>query len=566
MSNQEEIDRLLQKEWRENLIPNLGQTSWITAYIRSFQDALNCRYIYLAFVPTRHVKTVLESYQWDIYSFDFRPYCQAENVEESEAPTKNYDRYGFKKFGIEPFVIERSFHDLKPLTTELSEEFRLFHNLYFDNSTSKYLRFDDAGNESPVVKFSQDRVEARRQEIRQFMSAKDMALVIYFEQMYGSIHTLDELGIAEHQLVERSSLVNYRFLVEECDGLVTDNYRARSWLLGKAIVTGTAEHNHFGTRIENKQRQVKFKIGIDENDQPIMCSPKGISHSASKKVIDSAGKTVVATYLTPVFFKRSVLDRYRKEPSKYEIEDGYMSCGGLWGLRMDNNHKDFVIVFLGRLRDDLPVSEQSHWEYHNVPPYGHLSATAFRRTVLAEWAEPEDTALVLKQSFDQFQNAWHVKHGWYLFLPLSEADSHHVKTLHRPSTNEPRELSEIAVSLSKLLAEAINKDALLNHIRSAHPGSNRSLPKKTFAILKEYLKLNNYGDLRGHVEYVEKVQLLRSASATHRTDNMTDAYDQVMKFFSLDSKTTGQVADEIFTTLTAILDSLRAHFCPDESD
>ncbi len=533
--------------------------------MRTFQDALNCRYVYLAFIPQRHVKTVLETYQWDIYSFDFRPYCQLENVEESEAPTKNYDRYGFTKFGIEPFVIERSFHGLKPLTTELSEEYRLFHNLYFEKSTSAYLRFDEAGDESPVVKFSQKHVEARRQEIRQFMSAKKMALVIYFEQMYASIHTLDELGIAEHQLVERSSLFNYWFLVEECDGLITDHYRTRSWLLGKAIVTVTAEHNHITTRFKNIQRQVQFKIGIDENDQPIMCSPEGISHKAGKEIIDSAGKRLRATYLTPVFFKRSVLTKYYSEPSKYQVEDGHISCGGLWSLRMDNNHKDFVIVFLGRLRDDLPVSEQSHWEHHNVPPYGHLSTAAFRRTVLAEWAEPEDSALYFQQLYEMFSKAWIERLGWQLFKPLSEADTHHFSKLRRPLTKELTELHEIVLSLSILLQGRIDKKALGKRIPNFQRKDSDCNPKANIPVLKEYLDAEGFIDSENHIEYLRMLQVLRSNSGTVHSRNEKE-YQKAVKFFSLDTKTTQQVADDIFTTLTAFLDSLRAHFCPDESD
>ena len=128
------------------------------------------------------------------------------------------------------------------------------------------------------------------------------------------------------------------------------------------------------------------------------------------------------------------------------------------------------------------------------------------------------------------------------------------------------ELNEAAVSLSKLLSEAINDRRLLNVIKAAHPDSTRSLPKKKIPVLREYLILSQYDDTLNHVSYLEKLQLLRSASASHRTDNMPDAYRQVCEFFEMDVKNPIQVADDIFTTLTAFLDSLRAHFCPDESD
>ena len=565
MSIQAERDRLLQKQWREEFIPNLGQKAWISAYMNSFRDALNCQHLYLGFIPNGNVDAALESHQWDIHSFEFKPYCEVEVDNITSKSEIRYSRYGFQQYGIEPFVLERSFHGLKPLTTELSEEYRLFHNLYFEKSTSAYLRFDEAGNESPVVKFSQKHVEARRQEIRQFMSAKNMSLVIYFQQMYASIHTLDELGTAEHQLGERSSLFNYWFLVEECDGLVTDHYRTRSWLLGKAIVTVTADHNHITTRFKNVQRQVQFKIGIDENDQPIKCSPDGISHKASKEVIDSSGKTVVATYRTPVFFKRSVLDRYRKEHSKYEIGDGYMSCGDLWGLRMDNNHKDFVIVFLGRLRDDLPVSEQSHWEYHNVPPDGHISGTNFRRSILAEFVDPEEGALRFQQAYESFSTAWLQQFGWHLFKPLSEADTHHFSRLRRPVTNELTEFHEIMLSLSILLQDRINKKELGKRIPGFQRKDKDNNTKQNIPVLAEYLESEEFAESVKYVEYLRMLQMLRSNSGTVHPRNEKE-YQKAVSFFSLESKSTVQVADDIFTTLTDFLDSLRAQFCLDESD
>ena len=43
-------------------------------------------------------------------------------------------------------------------------------------------------------------------------------------------------------------------------------------------------------------------------------------------------------------------------------------------------------------------------------------------------------------------------------------------------------------------------------------------------------------------------------------------HDRLAEELQLRSRTTWNVADEIFTTLTEFLDSLRAHFCPDETD
>ena len=88
-------------------------------------------------------------------------------------------------------------------------------------------------------------------------------------------------------------------------------------------------------------------------------------------------------YVTPVFFRRDVLQKYYEDTDKYAVEDGYLRCGGLWGVRIDNDQPDYVMVFLGDLRRDLPAAERDYWRSFNIAPVGPMSETAFRRSFLA---------------------------------------------------------------------------------------------------------------------------------------------------------------------------------------
>jgi hypothetical protein len=53
-----------------------------------------------------------------------------------------------------------------------------------------------------------------------------------------------------------------------------------------------------------------------------------------------------------------VLTKYYAHPERYSVEDGFLRCQGLWGLKLDNNHHEYIIVFLGDLGRDLPSDEQ----------------------------------------------------------------------------------------------------------------------------------------------------------------------------------------------------------------
>jgi hypothetical protein len=83
-----------------------------------------------------------------------------------------------------------------------------------------------------------------------------------------------------------------------------------------------------------------------------------------------------------------VLQKYYDNPEKYSVEDGYLRRSGSWGLRMDNDSPDRVVVFLGDLGRDLPKSERDYWRSFNVAPEGSMSQTGIRRALLERVMDP----------------------------------------------------------------------------------------------------------------------------------------------------------------------------------
>ena len=561
MTDNNELDFLLQKEWREKKIPELGTEPWIRVYQHSKLEGQSRLHIDSGIVPNEYVKQALSSHSWGSHVGFFAPSYEAITDDDSEQTTLKYYRFGDDD-GFEPLVIVRSFDGLKANTIEILEEFRLFHNLYFDSTNATYVRFDDSGDEIEVVRVADNFVDVKRREIRQFLTARSMSLVVYFDRMWFSNLAMEEVDKKLQDSKIKEDTFIYDFSVRKWDYFVDKDYRSCSRIIGKKIIKELPLEKSglwpFEDKIEREYED--FIIGVNENDEPRYYT------SDPDKLADFYGKNRHApNFLTSVFFRREVLTKYYNEPSKYKVEDRVLRCGSKWMLQLDNNHGDYVIVFLGDLGGGLPHKEQTYWKSYNVPPDGHMSSTYFRQSICAEFVDPEDSALRFQLAFERLSEAWHKKFGWHLFRPLQKLDEHHFKTLRRPLNNEHTELNEIAVSLSKLLPEAIEESELLNLIKSANPRSKRSFPNKTFAVLREYLALAQYDDSRNHVDYLEKVQMLRAVVAAHRTDIKPEAYNQVRQFFELDTKSTIQVADDIFTTLTDFLDSLREHFCPDDS-
>jgi hypothetical protein len=127
--------------------------------------------------------------------------------------------------------------------------------------------------------------------------------------------------------------------------------------------------------------------------------------------------------LTPVFFRREVLGKYYADAHRYEIRDSHVFCGGAWSLRLDNNHPDYVIVFLSDL-GHLPHKEQMYWQSYNVVPEGTISKTYRDRNILGLWVDPEAPDLLFKARYERFRRDWTKKFDWDLFKALRAADAH----------------------------------------------------------------------------------------------------------------------------------------------
>lgn len=140
-----------------------------------------------------------------------------------------------------------------------------------------------------------------------------------------------------------------------------------------------------------------------------------------------------------------------------------MYCGGYWSLRLDNSHRDYVIVYLGDL-GKLSHKEQLYWKSFNVVPDGGVSEVAFRRGILGQWADTDEPALAFKATYERFREAWREKFGWDLFKPLNPEDEHYWGTLHVPTSENQKEFDDQVMALAKLLIERLNEREIAKHI------------------------------------------------------------------------------------------------------
>ena len=524
-------------------IGNWGKEEWVTAY-SSHRDEFELSTTYCALISNDNVKKSLENPSWDLSIGDGLPYFSSQFDDGKEICT--YRTYADGQ--VVPLIIRRSFDGMKDGYWEISEEFRHYFNLYDDRPNNKFILIDENGDDEDVILVSEKEMKIKLRLIKEFLAVKNMSLAIFFDLHRSSEKTIEDLGIDEAHDHEKGADFIYSIGVSNQGFSLNDQVRSQGFLMGKKMISGLKD---FDPSVFDKKDKtfVDFIIGIDDNGQ-------GVTHTCDEKCLANFfGKNQGEPYfLTPIFFKREVLTKYYSQPGKYSVEDGYLRCGGKWGLRMDNNHSDYVMAFLGDL-GHLSHTEQMHWRSFNVTTESRMSYTAWQRGFEVEFTDPERSDLFFKQKLVSFQKGWQSKFGWDLFKPLRKEDEHCFQSLRLPLTNEQKEFDEQVLSLTKLLIDSLNEKELL-----------KGLPKENGA--KGLRKLEMFLASKGiesdeMMEFLRNLQTLRSTSAAHRKGSR---YEKLKAYFGIDEKDLPIVFDEILIKSIWFLNTLENRLLKEDDD
>ncbi len=534
---------LLQVQWLDFIHTRLGTEPWVYVYSDDRVNLVDSAFFFSALVPNKKSKKLLRYINWDLRPGDGAPGCSI-TYKNGQKMVK-YLRFG-NSDGIEPLVLHRSFRGRKQEYLEISEEFRLFHNLFYDQRNGKYIKIDQSGDEEDVIVFEENptRVRVKLRPLKQFLAIKEMHLALFFSVTVYSDKTLEELGLNEMRNPVRKPYLVYDLVVARTpDAMLAKKYgKSVSHLLGKKLIPGMPKEESGYWPYEESKKYEDFIIGTDINGSPVLhtCNPDALANYFG---INPGAPH----YLTPVFFRREVLTKYYARPEKFTVRDGYIDCHGGWALRIDNDHEKYVVVFLGDLGRDLPYKEQVYWKSYNVEPEGTISETYFRRSFLSQWVEPKEPDLVLKHKFELFQEKWQKKFGWPLFKPLSEADQHNYKVLRVPLTNDQHEFDQQVLSLTKILIDSINEEELERRL----PGAIEN--EKGISKLERFLGSLGLTDYMPHIKFLRDLYELRSSGVGHRKGKN---WRKVAVRFNLGKRDLSEVFGDILRQATRLLEYL----------
>lgn len=535
----EELVRHLRQDDVREIADRKGSEAWTTVY-RSWREELENGGEFAAFAPSEYRQSALASGSWDLRIGGGLPGF-TQFYEDGE-PTAVYLRHG-NDSGIEPIVITQSHYGIKQRQLpQISEEFRLYHNLWQSPDGRQLVLIDDDGSEEVVAVISEKEVRVRTPLLRQFQAARQLDLLLFIDSVRYAPGL--EFGSDLESLNEEIENDDSRYFLAVGEPFSKDGPFSR--LNGKKIIPPPAvEKAGVWPYEDESENYVDFMIGEDEFGAPTRhtCDPD--------KLANYFGANPDAPhYLTPVFFRREVLQRYYEEPEKYSVEDGYLRCGALWGVRMDNDHPEHVMVFLGDLGRDLPESHRDHWRAHNITPTGHMSRTVYRRSFLAEFADPEAPDLKFKSLYRRFNEAWEEERGWRLYKEPHKDDEHVIKRLRVPLNDTQPEFETQIAALSKVLVDFLNEKEIAKALGGSLDG------EKGIAKLERWLKSESYAHVERDIKFLRRLQRLRSKGTAHRK---ASDYEKHLAQEGVDENKQAEIARQLWIA-SQMLTDLADHF------
>jgi hypothetical protein len=532
--------RLSQTDLLAALRREIPLTDLVTVY-QTREEGRSGHSIYCALIPNAEVESSLGDPSWDLQHGGGMPGANGYRGKDGKGKV-DYLRYG--ELRCEPLVIDREFHGVRPNYVEITEEFRHFHRLYHDRKTDQFIKITADGNEHVVATIEPGLVRIRLKEIRQFLAIKEMHLAILFDCQERSSASRADLGLKENGADERDRLCCWGLNYGDIGGL--GSTRAFSRLLGKRLIPPLPKEKSgfWGFADDEPEKHVEFIIGVNEHGEEVLhtCDPDAVGNYFG-------ANPGAPHYLTPVHFKKQVLDKYYLQASRYRVSDATLWCGTLWRMDLDNHHDDKVCAWLGDLGRDLPYEEQLHWRSHNIAPVGSMSETFVNRQLNCVATDSDRPEHVFHQRYHDLAEACTEKLGWRMLLPLASEDEHHFQCLRVPSTDEQKDFDDLVLSLTKLLVDSLNEKEL-NRLR---PTEQAEDVKGSISRLEAACKARGVPHFEPHIEFLRKLQNLRSAGSAHRKGSN---YQKIAEEFKVDSQSLRTVFGGIMRKALEALDFL----------
>jgi hypothetical protein len=527
-------DRLKQERMIESALIN-GDGPWTVVYDDWHLDNDDNCSRYMAFAQPQMRDKILSHGGWDFSKGDGHPEfsCREQDVQ--------YIR-SYKTPEFEPLVILQHFYSAVPDVLHISEEFKLLMNLWQDPKSGDYYEIKDDGSKELSIRYKDKRIEVRTPLLKRYMAARQLDAVLFIDTRVSVEYAGD---VADFSDLEFEGQVSNElmYLSQSVGRLPPSDARVGSLVFAKRILPAPPQETCgiWPWDEADPSDYPEFIIGEDEYGKPVKytCDPDRLANYFGKN-------SDAPHYLTPVFFKREVLQKYYDDSELYTVSDGYLSCSHLWGVKIDNEFFNIISAFLGDIGRDIPSEHWTHWLSHNVPPTQRMSDVGVRRAFFGQFAESENPEHRFKLAYDQLQSSWDEHWGWRLHRKAEGPDAGVLQRLRIPVNDTDAELHTQSINLALVLVDYLNEKNLASYLSDAKGD-------KGIAKFKKFLEAQSYQHTERDIRLLQRIQRMRSRIAAHSSGSSGQAYLEE----ELGNDTPQEYIARLMTEATQMLDDLR---------
>lgn len=295
----------------------------------------------------------------------------------------------------------------------------------------------------------------------------------------------------------RSPRSTWRAWNTSADQLLSD--RPQAMMLGVEILLRPEED----PEPPGNEDGVEYTVAVDpDSGLPITVSFPDAPNEWT--VWEGAGNN---NFLTPLYFKPSVLDRYHNDPRLYAVKSNYVSAWAGWGLQIALTEQGNYQAYLGDLAK-LPRQEQEHWARHTVVG-DEIPESRRRADFLAEFVDrPSHRTPIddLRDAIGRVNRAASERYGRELFPPVESVNEPKVSALRVPR-NEISSFQQQLTALSLLLTESLDSKCL--NAAEAPKIEKAGTLKRLEGLLQQLTGYDN-AHVRAAMAALFEIQLLRS--------------------------------------------------------
>jgi len=429
------------------LYKNLNGEDWITLYEENTQrNWENDIFTFCALTDKEFIDNTqyLENFEWEFApdSFGKAGFGTYGTYENGEVKEELYFFDGVTHDNFEYLIALRTFEKYDKCV-EINPKFVWYGNLV----RGKEGYYNPISDEL-VIKVSERKITVQREYLKDFLCAYQKVCVIVCDHRRW-FNSSDDVREQYSNIKGKNVFLAYN--ISTCpDSSMGYGYCAS--IIGKTVIMPFKKPHHADYKYFTKESQYEsFIVDYDEDEDETVyytCNEKELANFFG-------ANPEAPHFLTPVYFKIQVLDRYKNDSRNYTITDSTITFLSEWSIPFNVNKENIVSVWLGDL-GRIPYEEQQYWKAYNIPPKGGMDQKFIDRQLRNKWTDASRIESKLVPTLNKLNAIISEKYGDVIFKVLSDADKEIYNSFMLPTNYSMPEYQSFLLKLCKLVSESIN--------------------------------------------------------------------------------------------------------------